>query len=75
MFFYTEMKKIETNEEGDVQYVAEEVCFKADQTVTKEQIELSFDYMWADAEKEPATEPTDKERINALEDAMLALMG
>ena len=67
-------EKMETNEEGDVQYVAEEVYFQVDQSITKEQIELNFDYMWADAEKEPIAEPTDKERLQALEQAMLELI-
>jgi hypothetical protein len=66
-------EKMETNEEGDVQYVAEEVYFQVDQSVTKEQIELNFEYMWVDAEKEHVVEPTEKERIKALEDAIVFL--
>ena len=41
----------EMNEEGQMQYVAEEVYFQIDQSVTKEQIEENFEYMWDDAKK------------------------
>jgi len=42
----------ETDEEGNIQYVAEEVYFQIEQSVTKETIEENFDYMWHDAEKD-----------------------
>ena len=42
----------ETDEEGNIQYVAEEVYFQIEQSVTKEMIEENFDYMWHDAEKD-----------------------
>lgn len=67
-------EKIEVDEDGNIQYVAEEVYFQVDQSITKEEIELNFDYMWTDAEKEPIAEPTDKERLQALEQAMLELI-
>lgn len=67
-------EKIEVDEDGNIQYVAEEVYFQIEDSVTKEDIELNFDYMWTDAEKEPIAEPTDKERLQALEQAMLELI-
>jgi len=63
----------ETDEEGNVQYVAEEVYFQIEQSVTKEQIEENFEYMWNDAEKTVSV-PTAKERIEALEVAMLEMI-
>lgn len=59
-------EKIETDDEGNVQYVAEEVYFQIEQSVTKEQIESNFNYMWHDAEK-VIEEPTLEERLQALE--------
>ena len=53
-------EKIETEEEGNIQYVAEEVYFQIEQTITKEQIENNFDFMWNDAEN-VMTEPTVEE--------------
>lgn len=47
----------ETDEEGNIQYVAEEVYFQIEQSVTKETIEENFDYMWQDAERDKV-EPT-----------------
>lgn len=43
-------EKIETTEDGGTQFVAEEVYFQIEQSVTKEQIEVNFDFMWDDAE-------------------------
>lgn len=40
----------ETDNDGNKQYVAEEVYFQIEQVVTKEQIEANFNYMWNDAE-------------------------
>ncbi len=59
-------EKTETDDEGNIQFRAEEVYFQIDQSVTKEQIENNFDYMWNDAEK-AIEEPTLEERIRALE--------
>jgi hypothetical protein len=42
----------ETDEEGNIQYVAEEVYFQIEQSVSKETIEENFDYMWQDAERD-----------------------
>ncbi len=49
-------EKTETTEDGSIQYVAEEVYFQIDESVTKEQIENNFDYMWHDAK--PTYTPT-----------------
>ena len=54
-------ERTETCEEGGMQYVAEEVYFQIHQSVTKQQIEGNFDYMWEDAEKESIPEPTEYE--------------
>lgn len=59
-------EKIETDDEGNTQYIAEETYFQIEQSVTKEQIESNFDYMWSDAEK-VVEEPTLEERLQALE--------
>ena len=56
----------EVDSEGNTQYVAEEVYFQVEQTITKEQIENNFDFMWNDAEN-VITEPTVEERLQALE--------
>ena len=64
----------ETDEEGNLIYIAEEVYFQIESSVTKEQIEQNFEYMWVDAEKEPVAVPTEKERLQALEQAMLELV-
>ena len=56
----------EVDSEGNTRYVAEEVYFQVEQTITKEQIENNFDFMWNDAEN-VITEPTVEERLQALE--------
>jgi hypothetical protein len=66
-------EKTETDEDGNIQYVAEEVYFQVDQSITKEQIEQNFDYMWEDAENSPI-EPTLEGRLEALESAMLEII-
>lgn len=63
----------EVDDEGNIQYVAEEVYFQIDQSVTKEQIESNFEYMWSDAEKSVPV-PTAEERIEALEMAILEMI-
>lgn len=57
---------IKTDEEGNTIYIAEEVYFQVEQSVTKEQIEQNFDNMWANAEKEKVI-LTDSERLLLLE--------
>lgn len=64
---------IEINQEGDEQYIAEEVYFQVEQSVTKEQIELNFDFMWNDAEK-VIEEPTQEDRLAELENTILFLL-
>ena len=64
----------ETDEDGNVQYVAEEVYFQIEQSVTKEQIEKNFHYMWNDAEEVILDQPTTEERIEALEMALLEVI-
>lgn len=59
-------EKIETDEEGNAQYVAEEVYLQVEQSVTKENIEENFDTMWNNAEKEKVV-LTDEERLLLLE--------
>lgn len=63
----------QTDEEGNIIYVAEEVYFQIDRLVTKEQIEVNFDSMWNNAEN-PVREPTLEERTRVLEDVVLILM-
>lgn len=65
---------IETDEEGNKQYVAEEMYFQIMQEVTKEKIEENFDYMWEDAATDKRPIPTQEERISALESAVLEII-
>lgn len=49
----------EIDNDGNKQYVAEEVYFQIEQSVNKEQIEANFDFMWNDVENitvEPSAE-------------------
>lgn len=62
------------DEDGGIQYVAEEVYFQIKQSVTKEMIEENFDYMWNDAEREAVSEPTVDERLQMAEDTILFLL-
>jgi len=63
----------ETDAEGNIRYVAEEVYFQIEQTVTKKDIEDNFDYMWNDAEKLVVI-PTIEERLQMAEDTILFLL-
>lgn len=66
-------EETEKDDDDNTIYIAEEVYFQVAQSVTKEDIEENFDYMWNDAEvitKEPSAE----ERLEALERAMLDLI-
>ena len=47
--FLHKNERIEIDEEGSKQYVAEEVYFQIEQSITKEMIEKNFDFMWNDA--------------------------
>ena len=66
-------EKMETDEDGNIQYVAEEVYFQIEQTVTKEMIEENFDYMWQDAEKTVSI-PTIEDRLQTAEETILYLL-
>lgn len=66
-------ERIEIDEEGNEQYIAEEVYFQVDQSVTKEQIEENFEFMWNDAEK-VVEEPTQEDRLTELENTILFLL-
>ncbi|MEC1778395.1 hypothetical protein [Schinkia azotoformans] len=56
----------ETDDEGNVNYVSEEVYFQIDKSVTKQQIEDNFDLMWNDAVNVPVELTTDEkvEEVN-----------
>lgn len=64
----------ETDEEGNLQYVAEEVYFQVEKSVTKEQIEGNFDYWW-NSTTEQVDEPTIEERLELAESTILFLLG
>lgn len=55
------------DEEGKTIYLAEEVYFQIDQSVTKALIEANFDLMWMDALKAPEAKPTLEERVTETE--------
>lgn len=55
--FLHKNERIEIDEEGSKQYVAEEVYFQIEQSITKEMIEENFDFMWNDA-RHIKVEPT-----------------
>ena len=63
------------NEEGEehTQYKSDEIYFQVESSVTKEYIENNFDYMWKETEEKNIKEPTDEERIKAIEDAIIFL--
>lgn len=69
--FLHKNEAIETDSEGNVQYVAEEIFFQTEKS--KEEIELNFDNYWENGEI-VYVEPTDKERLEALEQAMLEII-
>lgn len=63
----------ELDDEENVVYIAEEVYFQVDQSVTKEYIESNFDLMWQDSETKVEV-LTVVDRLVALEEAMMALI-
>ena len=66
----------EPDNEGNIGYVAEEVYFQIEQSVTQQEIEDNFEYMWNDAQKTRVeTVITETDRIEALENALLEMMG
>lgn len=48
--FMRRNERVEVDEEGNKRYVAEEIYFQIEQSVTKEIIEQNFDFMWNDVE-------------------------
>ena len=65
---------IEQDEDGNDVYVAEEVYFQTDASVTKEHIEKNFELMW-NKEENPPVEPTVEERLAIAEDTINFLLG
>ena len=65
---------VETDEDGNQQYVAEEVYLQVEQSVTKQQIEGDFDYWW-NSTTEQVDEPTIEERLELAESTILFLLG
>lgn len=61
------------DEEGNIQYIAEEVYFQIKDSVTKEDIESNFEYFWEDAERDSIS-ITAEDRLKALEKAMLEII-
>jgi len=72
--FLRKNETTQADEEGGIQYVAEEVYFRVDATVTKEDIEQNFEHWWGVGSKKAVAEPTGEERLQALEQAMLELI-
>ena len=64
----------EIDSEGNKQYVAEEVYFQIEQSITKEQIESEFDLMWEDVNRDVVAPPTTEERLQMAEDTLLFLL-
>ena len=65
----------EVDEEGNIQYVAEEVHFQIDVKTTKEIIEDNFDVYWENEGERVVTELSAVERIKMLEDTINFLLG
>lgn len=71
------MRKNETtelDEEGNTIYVADEIYFQVDPSITKEYIDTNFELMWNKTEN-PTVEPTAEERMNMLEETINFLLG
>lgn len=65
----------EVDEEGNIQYVAEEVHFQIDVKTTKEMIEENFDVYWENEGERVVTELSAVERIEMLETMLSVLLG
>ena len=65
----------ETDEEGNVYFKAEEVCFQISDTVTKEEVEEDFELYWDNEGERVVNEPTTDERIEMLETMLSVLLG
>ncbi len=64
----------EVDDEGNIIYKAEEVYYQIEDSISKEQIEDNFDFMWEDAEEEKTQEPTLDERLQMAEDTILFML-
>lgn len=64
----------ETDEEGNLQYVAEEVYFQVDKSTTKEMIEKDFEKYWDSGGDIEPTIPIPEERLQMVEDTILTLL-
>lgn len=69
--FLRRNEKAETDDEGNTVYVAEEVYFQVEESVTKKQIETDFNHYW---NRTQALQPNSEERLEAIESTLLALM-
>ncbi len=65
----------EADEEGNTQYVAEEIYFQIEQSVTKEQIERDFEHYWVHKGDVKFVMPTTDDRVDELENIILMLLG
>lgn len=63
----------ETDEEGNITYIADEVYLSLDSTIPKQEIEQNFDTYWNKGEN-TVNEPSVEERMKALEQAMLDII-
>lgn len=69
--FLHKNEAIETDSEGNIQYVAEEIFFQTKET--KEEIENNFDSYWNSVEN-MISEPTIEERVQTAENTILFLL-
>lgn len=64
----------ETDEEGNLEYVAEEVYFQVSKDTTKEMIEKDFEKYWDSGGDIEPTPPIPEERLQMVEDTILTLL-
>lgn len=70
--------RTESDEDGNLIHIADEVTFKINQDVTKAEIEQNFEYMWSDAEKidyRPSLEEQLEVQARAIEDLTMLVLG
>ena len=65
----------ETDEEGNIIYKSEEVCFQVKESITKKTIEDNFDSYWENEGERVVNELNEVERIEVLEDTINFLLG
>lgn len=65
----------EADEEGNLEYVAEEVYFQVSKDITKEMIEKNFEKYWDSRGDIEPTLPVPEERVDELENIILTLLG